>query len=249
MGKKKQIASRINVNDWIKNILNFDIDFDYFFIKAKEDYKEETKGNYPKYYEGETLKEEKDILFGNISKIFQKRGYLRREEFISIGLWKTPRQKSNFEDKDNSDETVRRITQEVIKSEENKMKILVKGIKDDSGKEIKLKGVDVAVASAILAIIYPKQYCVVDYRAKQALAWLKKCGESEPYDNCILKSYNDYLFISEFVRNTTHIDIYDKYLEIINGVAMKQDPKLNPRQIELALWKFDKDKDREFWLI
>ncbi len=29
---------------------------------------------------------------------------------------------------------------------------------------------------------------------------------------------------------------------------MKQDPKLNPRQIELALWKFDKDKDRELWM-
>ena len=101
MSKKKQIASRINVNEWVKNILNFDIDFDYFFIKAKEDYHKETRGNYPKYYEGKTLKKENDILFENISKIFQKRGYLRREEFISIGLWKTPRQKRNFEDKDN----------------------------------------------------------------------------------------------------------------------------------------------------
>ena len=243
-------VSPIKAPTRMKKGFTFSLDFDSYFLKAKEDYNEETRkkiNKYPKYYEEKTLKDEKDILFENISKIFQKRGYLSREEFISIGIWKTLRQKSNFEAIENSDEIVRRITKEVIKSEGNKMKILVKGIKDDSGKKAKLKGVDVAVASAILTIIYPNKYCVVDYRAKQALAWIKKCGESKPFDNYILKSYDDYLFISEFIRNTTHIDLYHKYLEIINGIATKQDPKLSPRQIEIALWKFDKDKDDKYW--
>lgn len=248
MGKKKEISSKINVNEWVRHILNCDFNYYSHFLKAKEDYPRETRGNYPQYYEEGTLKNEVDILFKNISKIFQKRGYLNLKEFISIGMWKTPRQKRNFESIENSDEIVRRITKEVIKSDGNKMEILVKGIKDDSGKKIKLRGVDVAVASSILTIIYPKQYCVVDYRAKRALAWFKKCGESEPYDKYTLNSYDDYLFISEFIRNTRHIDIYNKYREIINCVSTKQDPKLDLRQLEIALWKFDKDKDQNYWL-
>ncbi len=249
MGKKKLIGSKIDVDYWVKHILNFDIDFGSLFLKAKKDYKNEAKGNYIQYYEMKTLKEERDILFENISKIFQKRGYLSREEFISIGLWKTTRQKRNFESEINSNESVQKITKEVINSECNKMKILVKGIIDDSGNKIKLKGVDVAVASAILTVIYPHKYCVVDYRAKQALVWMKKCGESKPFNNCTLKSYDDYLFITEFIRNTNHIDLYYKYLEIINGIARKQATKTTPRQIEIALWKFDKDKNDKYWSI
>jgi len=87
-----------------------------------------------------------------------KRGYLTKEEFLKIGMWKSPRPKQQY--LRNSEENIKKITQEVIstKFEKRKIDLLTK-----------LKGVSVPTASAILTLIDPKNYGVVDIRVWQLL--------------------------------------------------------------------------------
>lgn len=149
-------------------------------------------------------------------------------------MWKTTRKKQNYEE--NSEEKIQKITKNaMIGKKAEKIPILVNG----------LRGVGVAVASAILTVICPQEFCVIDYRSKQALAWLKVCGETEPYDKFKLNSYNQFLLILNFIKSSNDIGLFYKYLKIIKGIGKKFD--LTPRQVEIALWKFDKTMDLNYF--
>ena len=100
-------------------------------------------------------------------------------------------------------------------------------------------------ASAILTVIYPQEFCVIDYRSKQALAWLKICGESKPYNEFKLNSYYQFLLNLTFIRSSNDIELFYEYLNIIKGIGEKFD--LSPRQVEIALWKFDKTMDLNYF--
>lgn len=91
-------------------------------------------------------------------KSVKRRGYFTREEFIKMGMWKSPRPKRHYEG--NSEDEILEISRSALSStsEERKIEYLVE-----------LKGVSVPTASAILTLIDPVRYGVIDIRVWQVL--------------------------------------------------------------------------------
>jgi len=94
----------------------------------------------------------------NKLKGVEKRGYFTKEEFLEMGMWKSPRPKQQY--LKNSEEEVISISKKVFstKFEKRRMELLTS-----------LKGVSIPTASAILTLIDPKNYGVIDIRVWQVL--------------------------------------------------------------------------------
>lgn len=102
-----------------------------------------------------------DYLFNDVSQKFHHRGYLEPKEFFAIVIWKSNRAKTRvLKGIKNSKKTVRTITEEIFKAStrQEKLKLLTD-----------IYGIAIPMASAILAVCYPDQYTIADYRAKAAL--------------------------------------------------------------------------------
>lgn len=168
---------------------------------------------------------EQSLYFDNISKVLLNRKYLRYPEFYSICMWKTHRQKPNY--LNNSVEDIEAITKKVI-IDSLSLEESIKALR-------KLEGVEVPVASAILTMIFPKKYCVFDFRVWEAFLWLIKIINSS-----ILESYEDYANFLGIFKKSNNLNNYIFFHKVISDVADIY--KKTPRQIEMALWKFDKEK-------
>jgi len=96
-------------------------------------------------------------LFNKINKSKTK-GHLTKDEFIEICMWKSPRPRKHY--LKNSKKIIKKISEKVLatNSEDMKIKLLRS-----------LKGVSIPVASAILTLLDPKNYGVIDIRAWQLL--------------------------------------------------------------------------------
>ncbi len=133
-----------------------------------------------------------NYLFNEVSKNFQKRGYLTPEEFFAIVIWKSNRAKTNVKRGiERSKKTIRIITSEVFQAKtlEQKINILTS-----------IPSIGIPMASAILTVCYPEDFTVADYRASAAL---KNFGE-------------------EIIGNlTAKISTYFKYLEKCKKLARK----------------------------
>ena len=94
----------------------------------------------------------------NKLKNVKKRGYFTKEEFLEIGMWKSPRPKKQY--LKNSEKEIISVSKKVFstKFEKRKLKLLTS-----------LKGVSVPTASAILTLTDPKNYGVIDIRVWQVL--------------------------------------------------------------------------------
>jgi len=154
--------------------------------------------DYAKYYKTE------DYLFSDMADIIRARIpiFITLEELLYITSWKSPRNLHLV--MENNNEDVIEITKIALnrKEELEKIETLTSNIK---GK--RLKGVGVAIASAILTIINPHQYGVIDYHAWKALYKEKKS----------LFSCKDYL----------------KYLKDIRQIAQAE--RVSPREIDKGL--------------
>lgn len=112
--------------------------------------------DYRKYYFLE------EYLFNEVTLKFRQHGYLEPEDFFAIIIWKSNRAKTKVLDGIiKSGETVKNITSKVYCSatREDKLRILTPAI----------KGIGIPIASAILAVCYPDDFTIVDYRARAAL--------------------------------------------------------------------------------
>lgn len=116
--------------------------------------------DYAKYYKTE------DYLFGDMANDIKARNpiYITLEELLYIAFWKSSRNLHSVIENDSAE--VIEITKAAlsIKEERKKIETLTNEIQ---GK--KLKGIGVAIASAILAITDPDQYGVIDFHAWHAL--------------------------------------------------------------------------------
>lgn len=94
----------------------------------------------------------------NKLKAAKKRGYFTKKEFLAIGMWKSPRPKNRY--LSNSEEKIISISKKVLttKFEKRKIELLTS-----------LKGVSIPTASAILTLIDPENYGVIDIRVWQTL--------------------------------------------------------------------------------
>jgi len=199
-----------------------EIDFEYWSGVYMDEYKK-----YIAYINdnGESVKDYSPF-FESISKTLRKRGFLFKEEFISICEWKSPRPRPKYTS--NSEEEVKEKTKIAIASYPN--------IEEQIQELTLLNGVGIPMASTILTVIFPEDYCVVDYHACKALAWL-----AAKYD---IEDYHTISNILENLRNNFVLDTYTytDYLRLIRKVAKEYN--LSARKVEMALWAFDRTKHK-----
>src|SRR5258706_862316 len=100
---------------------------------------------------------------------FKIHRYLDRENFIKLGMWKSPRPKKYYTDESNSDDEIRKVTEQSISSRDEFTKISVPQ---------SLKGVSWPVASVILHFAEPDKYMIMDFRA----IWSLGFSETKSYN-------------------------------------------------------------------
>ncbi len=115
-----------------------------------------------------------------IGEKVRARGYLIKDEFLSIVRWKSPRP-IGFAMK-NSEEKIKQVTGAAFKLNSEELKI---------EKLLELEGVGVPMASSILTIIYPEKYAVIDIRAWATLVELGIFNSKKNYFNT--QDWLDYL--------------------------------------------------------
>jgi hypothetical protein len=96
-------------------------------------------------------------LIGALASV-RRRGWFTRREFLRMCRWKSPRALRHYAA--NPAATVRRVSRAVLatRSERRRLELLTR-----------LRGVSVPTASAILTLIDPRRYGVLDIRAWQIL--------------------------------------------------------------------------------
>lgn len=129
--------------------------------------------DYAKYYKTE------DYLFGEMAETIRARNpiYITRQELLYIIFWKSPRNLHSI--LENSKDDVKEISKLALSREDDweRIRLLTTEIK---GK--KLKGVGVAIASAILTVINPNLYGVIDFHAWRALYNKEKNSQFDKKD-------------------------------------------------------------------
>lgn len=171
---------------------------------------------------GKMIKETSPI-FGNISKSLHARGYLKQQEFINICKWKSARPERHYIA--NNKKKIEEITKEIFSNHPD--------TELQMNELIKLKGVSIPVASGLLTVIYPKIYCIVDFRVWNSLLWLED-------KKTLYRNYSNFSdFINKF-RDYANVSSYLYYMGKIKKLAKKH--KMTPRKIEMALWQYDKNK-------
>lgn len=152
-------------------------------------------------------------LFGEVKNNFQKKGYLMPKEFLAIVIWKRNASKTKIiRGIKATRKTIRQITQKInrLENREDKLREL-----------LKIKNIGIAIASAILAVLYSKEFTIIDYRVMNSLKDLKIKIGGNPDQNI-----KDYL----------------EYIDICKKEAKKN--KLSLRDFDRALWARDFYKGR-----
>ena len=143
-------------------------------------------------------------LFRVVGIRAKERGFLTFDDFYKICMWKSARQKQNYI---KNKKVIEKITKEAFteKDESKKMK-----------KLCELYGVGIKTASAILTVVFPKKYAVIDERCLDIL--------------------NRYGFkISKYPSVKT----WKNYLDIMRAVAKEN--KVSPRKLDMALFAIHKE--------
>lgn len=137
-------------------------------------------------------------------------GVFTKDFLLEIIEWKSPRSKGYW--KSNNKEYVREISKRFfqLKDDKNRMRCLRE-----------LHGVGVPVATAILTLSDPKNYCIIDYHAWQLL-----------YDYGLVTEKED--------GNNLGVKNWLQFLEIIRQLAQKFQVKA--RDIERTIFDYHKGK-------
>lgn len=165
-----------------------------------------------------------NYLFNEVSKNFQKRGYLTPEEFFAIVIWKSNRVKTNVRKGiEKNKKTIRAITSEVYqaKTAEQKLNILTS-----------IPSIGIPMASAILTVCYPDNFTIADYRACAALKdfgeeiagnpisnvpayfeYLKKCKKLSRKHNLSLRDFDRVLWAKDFYEGENGLKNLVKKME------------------------------------
>lgn len=115
-------------------------------------------------------------------KCVKSRGYFTKDEFLKMGMWKSPRPKQRY--LRNSGRYVSSISKKVFsaRSEEDRIGLLTN-----------LDGVSIPTASAILTLVDPKNYGVIDIRVWQVLYLYGSANEKPNGTNFSLDNWLFYL--------------------------------------------------------
>lgn len=151
------------------------------------------------------LYDTENYLFEIIAPKVKKRGYLTFDDFYKICMWKSTRPKNRYL---TNNSVVEKITKRALaeKNEEKRIKILCE-----------LNGVGIATASALLTILYPNKYAVIDIRTLTEL-------------NNLLENK---------IPKTISVNTWLKYLIEIRKLAKTNG--VNPREIDMALFAMNRE--------
>jgi thermostable 8-oxoguanine DNA glycosylase len=144
-------------------------------------------------------------LFEVVGVLAKERGSLTFDEFYKICMWKSARQKQNYL---KNKRTIEKITKNAFEEndESERIKILCK-----------LDGVDIKTASALLTVVFPQEYAVIDERCLDVL--------------------NTYGFkISKY----SSINTWLSYLKIMRGLAKENNR--TPRELDMALFAIHREQ-------
>lgn len=140
-----------------------------------------------------------EILFTEIGPRARKRGFLSFDDFYQICMWKSVRQKNRYlKNKDKVEDISRKAFS--IDDEKEKIELLCS-----------LDGVGIPTASAILTILYPESYAVIDIR-------------------CIEELNN----LGYKIKKWMSVKNWIKYLEIMRSLAKENN--VTPRELDMALF-------------
>ena len=171
--------------------------------------------------------EDADPLFGSISEAIQSREFeLSVAELQRISQWKLQSSRNDSNITQNTDEAVTRQFRSAITASTDREAV-------DLLTE--LSGVGVPMASTMLTVAEPSQYAIIDYRAFRALAGVKP----EIVDSRQYAEYAEFLeFFRTYLKNP---EAYEFYMNHVREIAAAE--TLSPRQVDMALWAFDKERE------
>jgi len=145
-----------------------------------------------------------DHLFRVMGPRIRRRGFINFDEFYQICMWKSVRQKQNYLKNKN---IVKGISKKVFSEKSELLKM---------NQLLELKGVGIPTASAILTIVFPDKYAVIDIRCIQML---NKLG---------IKT-----------NKTITINSWLEYLKTIRELAKENN--LTPREVDQVLFSMHKE--------
>ena len=123
-----------------------------------------TKANLLKYaamYDASYPGEDKETE-DRMKCLLRRQRYLRRENLISIGRWKSPRPVRHYEK--NSDSKAEQATRLSLSSRDERVRV-----ESLLGSKGGLRGVGYPVASTILHFAFPDTYPIMDFRVMESL--------------------------------------------------------------------------------
>lgn len=121
-----------------------------------------------------------DVVLNQVGARVRERGHYNREDFLTVGRWKSQRAKSQMAS--NTDEMIRDITATAFSAPlpiQHRILTL-------------LKGVAVPMASSLLMVWRPETHTVIDIRAVASLVHMKEMADPSPNT---YPPYMDYLTV------------------------------------------------------
>lgn len=107
-----------------------------------------------------SYKTKDELVEVEIKKWLKNHRYLDRDKFIRLCLWKSARQRKNYEK--NDDLTIKEVTRFSFSTKSEKARIESLQI---------LYGVSYCVASTVLHFAFPDRYPIMDFRVIESLEW------------------------------------------------------------------------------
>lgn len=150
------------------------------------------------------LYNQEEYLFNFIGPKIKKRGFINFQEFFKICMWKSVRQKNNYR---KNEQTIKKITKNAFKESDERKKM---------EKLCELKGVGIPMASAMLTVVFPDKYAVIDIRC---IEMLNKLNQN--------------------IKKHISLNVWLEYLKIIRSLAA--DNNLTPREIDKILFAMHKE--------
>jgi len=164
-------------------------------------------------YASEPLLGDAEPVFPHAGDLIRARGYLLVKELYAIARWKSPRRAELVHH--NSSQKIRQVTAKTL------------ALKDtDPGRAVSLldglQGIGIPTASAVLTVVDPRNFGIVDVRVWKTLHRWRPDRFSPEHGN--------YWPVRDFER----------YLKTIRELARSSG--LSCREVDMALWQMDRER-------
>lgn len=144
-----------------------------------------------------------NYLFTEVRESFDERGFLTSEEFFCIVIWKANRSKGRIKEKllrkGELGKVVKELTSDIYQESDKKEKLRIL---------IEQWELRLPMASAILAVLYPEDFIIYDYRGREVLS-LKDFSERK---NQVDLYFSEYLAKAKAMAEGTTMRNKDNYL-------------------------------------